>query len=164
MRLLALSAVGLVALWLQLSLAPLIAVAGFKPNLILVFMLVIGLRRAGPWLFIYATLSGLAHDVFSHGLLGVYAVSFFLVFFAARYAGMSVFEKNLIFAVTGVFILTLMEGLISVSVFEYLDPSVPWWEWMLGKVAPGAVFNCLLTPPVWFLLSRLEWALYPPED
>ena len=97
MRLLALSAVGLAALWLQLSLAPLIAVAGFKPNLILVFMLVIGLRRAGPWLFIYATLSGLAHDVFSHGLPGVYAVSFFLVFFARRSAGVSGFAINCVF-------------------------------------------------------------------
>lgn len=164
MRLLALSGLGLAALWLQLSLAPLIAIAGFKPNLILVFMLVISLRWSGPWLFIYAVLSGLAQDAFSHGLLGVYAFSFFLVFFAARYAGMSVFEKNLIYAVVGVFVLTLVEGLISVSVFEYLDPSVPWWNWTLGKVAPGAVFNCLLTPPVWFLLSRLEWAVYPPEN
>lgn len=164
MRPLALTGVGLGALWLQLSLSPLIAIAGFKPNLILVFMLVISLRWAGPWLFIYAALSGLAQDAFSHGLLGVYAFSFFLVFFPARQAGITVFEKNQIYAVVGVFILTLAEGLISVSVFEYLDPSVPWWNWMLGKVAPGAVFNSVLTPPVWYLLSRLEWAVYPPED
>ncbi len=152
------------ALWLQLSLAPLISIAGIKPNLILVFMLVITLRWMGPWLFIYAALSGLAHDAFSHGLLGVYALSFFLVFFAARYAGMSVFEKNVGVAMVGVFILSMVEGLVSVSIFEYLDPSVPWWEWMLGKIAPGSVFNALLTPPVWIMLSRLEWAVYPPEN
>lgn len=164
MRILAFFGVGLAALWLQLSLAPLISVAGFKPNFILVFMLVITLRWMGPWLFIYAVLSGLAHDAFSHGLLGVYALSFFLVFFAARYAGMSVFEKNLAIAMVGVFILSMVEGLVSVSIFEYLDPSVPWWEWMLGKIAPGAVFNALLTPPVWIMLSRLEWAVFPSGD
>lgn len=161
MRMLAYFGIGVSALWMQLALAPMLAIAGFKPNLLLVVVLVIGLRWFEPWLFIYAALTGLAHDSFSHGILGVYALSFFLVFFAARYAGLSIFDNSLLFTVLGVLGLSLMEGLISVTVFEYLDPSLPWWEWVLGKVIPGALFNSLLTPPIWYLLTRIEGVMYP---
>lgn len=161
MKVLIFTGIGISALWLQLSLAPMIAVGGIKPNFMMIVLLVLGLRLVEPWLFIYAALSGLAHDAFSHGILGVYGISYFLVYFAARFAGMSIFDNSLGFIVLGVLSLSFMEGLFSVSLFQFLDGSVPWWGWMIGTVLPTAFYNALLAPLAWVALSRLERVLRP---
>ncbi len=85
------------------------------------------------------------------------------MFFVARYAGLAIFDNSLAFVVLGVGMVSLLEGMISVSLFEYLDPTVPWWGWMFGRVLPSAVYNTLLAPLVWLALNRLDWLLEPQE-
>ena len=72
-------AIGVATLWLQLTVAPYLALFGLKPNLMLLAVLLLALRRQEPWMFVYAAVAGLALDVFSHGIIGVYGPSFFLV-------------------------------------------------------------------------------------
>lgn len=156
MRALVYGGIGLGALWLQLTVAPLIAIAWVKPSFLLLTVLVAGLRWLDPWLFVYAAAAGLAQDVFSHGVLGIYGISFFAISFVARLAGTSIYEHNVVFNVLGVFGLSLAEGIIAVSVFNLLDPSVPWWGWLFGRVIPAALYNSLLSPLLFLGLERLE--------
>ncbi len=159
MKFLTFIGLGIVMLWLQLTVAPLMALFGYKPNLLLLSVVVIGLRRLEPWLFLYAAFAGLSMDVFSHGLLGVYALSFFAVSFLSRLIGVSVYENSLLLGMGAVFAISLVEGLVSVTLFAWLDETVPWWHWMLADVVPTAMVNALWSPLVFYGLSRLErWA------
>jgi rod shape-determining protein MreD len=159
MRPLVFTAIGVVTLWLQLTVAPLVSVFGYKPNLLLLTVAVMGLRWGERWLFIYAALAGLSMDVFSHDVLGIYAISFFACSFLARLIGVSVYENSLLVGAMAVFAVSLAEGLISTSLFQILDNSVPWWSWMFTEVLPGSLVNGLWSPLVFIVLTRLErWA------
>ncbi len=144
--------IGIGTLWLQLTVAPYGAVFGIKPNLMLLAVLLLALRRQEPWLFLYAAPAGLALDVFSHGLVGVYGISFFLVSLLALYAAKAVYENNLWFTVGAVTALSLAEGIIAITIFEMLDQTTPWWRWLLWRVIPVSVYHGLLAP---FLLYGL---------
>lgn len=155
--------VGIVSLWLQLTVAPLLAIWGYKPDILLLSLLVIGLRWLEPWLFIYAVFVGLAKDVFSHGMLGVYGLSFFTVSFLARYIGTSVYENSLLLGMVSVLGLSLVQGVIALSVLAVLDSGVPWWHWLLAVVVPTALVNAFWSPLVFYGLGRLERWVRPTE-
>lgn len=156
MKLLVYTGIGLAALWLQLTVAPLIAVWGIRPNVVLLTVAVMGLRWLEPWLFIYGALTGLALDAFSHNLLGVYAISLFAVSFLARLIGVSMYENSLLLGMGSVFALSLADGLIAATLFNLLDGTVPWWAWVGTRVLPAALLNALLSPAVFLVLGRLE--------
>lgn len=156
MKVLVYAAIGIATLWLQLTVAPLVAIFGYKPNLLLLSVIVIGLRWLEPWLFLYAVVAGLALDVFSHGVLGIYAISFYAMSFLARFVGLSVYENSLLVGVVAVGGISLVEGFVSVTLFEMLDGGVPWWGWMGAQVLPGAFINALWSPLVFYALGRLE--------
>ena len=160
MKFLIFTGIWIVTLWLQLSVAPLIDFYGYKPNLFLLTVVVIGMRNLDRWLFFYAMAAGLAFDVFSHGMLGIYGISFFAVFFLARFTGQTVYENNLLFGVAGVFGLTVVEELISISLLQILDPSVPWLTWVFRDIFPIAAYNGLLAPPALLATGRLERFLH----
>lgn len=147
---------GFGSLWLQLVLAPHLAVSGLRPNLMLITLVIIGLRWIDPWLFVYAALAGLGLDVFSHGLLGIYGLSFFAVSFLARYVGLAVYENSAWFSMAAVAGLTLAEGAIAITLFEVLTPQTPWWDWLFGKVIPLSLFHGLLAPIFNYGAARLE--------
>lgn len=147
---------GFGSLWLQVGVAPYLSVFGIKPDLMLLMLLVVALRWIEPWLFVYAALAGLALDVFSHGVLGVYGLSFFLVSFLARYVGFAIYENNVLFTMAAVAGLTLAEGVIAITIFELLDPTVPWWHWLLTVVLPLSLYHGLIAPFLMMGLIRLE--------
>jgi rod shape-determining protein MreD len=155
--------IGIVSLWLQLTLAPMLGLFGYKPDLLLLSVLVIGLRWQEPWLFLYAVFAGLSKDVFSHGVLGIYGLSFFWVSFLARYIGISVYENSLLLGMASVFGLSLVEGILSLTLLDWLDASVSWWHLLFVDVFPTAFFNALWSPLVFYTFARLERWVRPSE-
>ncbi|MCZ6474462.1 MAG: rod shape-determining protein MreD [SAR324 cluster bacterium] len=147
-------AIGLASFWLELTAIPYLSIFGIKPNLFLLTVLVLGLRWMSPWLFVYGVAVGIALDVFSHGMLGVYGISFFIISFLAIYVGSAIYENTLWFTMVSVAGLTLAEGLISISIFEILDSTAPWWQWLSQRVLPAAIYHAVLAP---FLAWGLIW-------
>lgn len=147
---------GIVSLWLQLTIVPYGAVFGLKPNLVLLLVLLFALRWHEPWLFLFAAPAGLALDVFSHGVVGVYGISYFLVSLLALYAAKAVYENSLWFTMGAVASLTLAEGIISITIFEVLDQTTPWWAWVVKRVLPVSLYHALLAPFLLYGLLRLE--------
>ncbi|HEX7929077.1 MAG TPA: rod shape-determining protein MreD [bacterium] len=148
--------IGVLGLWLQTTLAPMIAIGGIRPNLMLLFLLILVLRWPSPWLFVFGALAGLALDSFSSGLLGVYALSFFAIAIIARMAGSAIYENNLISNIVVVFGLTLVHGGIALGIFRFLNPGVPWWWWMFSRVVPEALYTAACAPVVFWLHEKLE--------
>ena len=148
--------IGIGALWIQLTAFSWLSVFGIKPNLLLLTVLLLGLRWMEPWLFVYAVAAGLALDVFSHGILGVYGLSLFLTAFAALYVSHAIYENSLLFIVIAVTGLSLIEGVISITIFEILDPNTPWWNWLLARTLPVSVYHGILAPFLLWCIVRLE--------
>ncbi len=163
MKALVLTAIGIGSLWLQLTVVPMLALFGYQPNLMLLTVIVIGVLWLEPWLFLYAVLAGLAFDAFSHGILGVYAFSFFGVSFLARWAGVMLYENSLLLGAAIVFGLSLVEGLLSLTLLQLLDAGVPWWRWLAAGVLPTAVVNAVWSPLVLLAVGRLERLVRLPE-
>jgi len=147
---------GLTALWLQLTLAPLLSVFGYKPNIALMILLLLGFRWRDEWLFLFGAVLGLMMDVFSHGVLGLYGISFFSAAFLSRYTGESIYENNLLISMGVISALSFGHGFVAVSLFESFYPEIPWWEWMFFKELPLAFIHGLYTPLLFLPLVWLE--------
>ena len=147
---------GLVALWLQLTFASTLSIGGMKPNLSLMLLLLVGFRWMDHWLFIFGALLGLTVDVFSHGMLGFYGITFFFAAVVARFAGQAMYENNVWISMGIVAGLSLIHGIFVVTLFEIIDPEIPWWSWMFFKELPLALYHGVLTPLIFFPLVWLE--------
>ncbi len=161
MKFLIYTGLGIVTLWLQLTIAPAVAVFGIRPNLLLLTVILAGVRWQDPWAFVYAAAVGVSMDVFSHGMLGVFGISFFAASFASRIAGFAIYENNLLSTVFLVVLLTLFEGAVSLTILEFLDPRLPWWAWLFQKVIPVSLFNGALAPLVVPVLDWIDRRLRP---
>ena len=150
------AAVGLVAFWIQVTVAPHAAVFGVHPDLLLITVILFGMRWVHPGLYVYAAIAGLAQDSFSHGVLGVYGISYLLTGALANAAGLLIYEQNWLFLVATVLALTLAEGLIVITVLQLLGSDTAWLSWYFGRVVPQSVYHALLTPLVLWALRRLE--------
>jgi rod shape-determining protein MreD len=155
MRPLFAATVGLSTFWIQVTLAPHAAVFGVQPDLLLITVILLGMRWPHPGLYVYAALAGLAEDSFSHGLLGVYGISFLLTGALANLAGLLVYEQNLAIVSVVVLALTLAEGLIALTILHILGSETAWVTWYFGRVVPQAAYHALLTPlAMWGLRQR----------
>ena len=156
MRPLFAAAVGLVAFWIQVTLAPHVSVFGVHPDLLLITVILFGMRWLHPGLYLYAALAGLAQDSFSHGVLGVYGISFLLTGALANVAGLLIYEQNVLFLSATVLGLTLAEGLIALTVLQLLGSETAWLTWFFVRVLPQSIYHALLTPLMLWGLRRLE--------
>ena len=152
-------AAGLVTFWLHVTLAPHVALFGVQPNLLLITVVILGLRWVHPAYFVFAALAGVAQDTFSHGLLGVYGVSFLLTGVLANMAGKLIFEHNLVFVGSVVWALTLAEGFLALALLQILGSETAWLTWFFGRVLPRSLYHAALAPVIYILLRRLERAL-----
>jgi rod shape-determining protein MreD len=143
------------ALGLQITVVPNLSLWGVRPDLVLVTLLAVTLRWRDTFVFVYAAALGVALDSFTHGVLGAYGISFFVVAMAARLGG-GAMEDNVFSATVAVFGLSLLEGIVFVSTFRALDRQVPWWSWTLTRVVPEAFYNALIAPAVFIGLAYLE--------
>jgi rod shape-determining protein MreD len=144
------------ALGLQITVIPTLAVWGVRPDLVLITVLAVALRWRDTFVFVYAAALGVALDSFTHGILGVYGIAFFAATLTARFAGNAMYEDNIISSAIAVFALSLLQGIVFVSVFRTLDRTVPWWGWTLTRVVPEAFYDALISPVVFVFLARLE--------
>ncbi len=161
MKVLVHGVIGVLGLWLQSTVAPSIAIAQIRPNAMLLTLIVLVLRWPSPWLFVYGALAGLALDSFSHGMLGVYAISFLLVALATRVAGDAIYENNLLSSLLAVFAMTVLHGGLALAIFKVLDAGTPWWWWMMTRVIPEGLYTAALAPLFFlaheWLERRLRW-------
>lgn len=148
--------VGLVTVWMQLTLAQDLAIQGVRPNLVLLSVVLLGLRWMEPYGFFYGAGVGLAQDVFSHGMLGVYGFSYCCVSLAARALGISTYEQTVLYSTLGMLGLGLLEGLLSTTLFELVDSGVPWFGWYFTAVLPAVLYTTALAPLGHVLASWVE--------
>jgi rod shape-determining protein MreD len=150
-------AVPLVAALLQGSVVPFIAVAGARPNLVVLvaatWAVAAGPREAVWWAFF----GGLAADLLSGGPVGALALASLLPAAALGLADTQGRPRSVLTAVLLVGIASLAAGLIYVAVLALAGTSLPDLPALAASTVSGAIYNAVLaiaTYPLFRLMRR----------
>lgn len=147
---------GLAAFWLQVTVVPHLSVFDVRPDLLLLTVILLGIRWVHPGLYLYAAVVGLAQDSFSHGLLGVYGISYLATAGLANLVGLSIYEQHALFVVGAVFALTVAHGLAALTVLQTIGSQTAWLSWFFGAAMLQALYHALLTPLLLASLRRAQ--------
>ena len=138
----------LIGAWLNIVLNSYVQLGSLKINWILIIMLVLTFRHSShliPFLGIFA---GLICDALSHGIMGLYAISFFVTMLLARLL-IKLFYANTFFTVgLAVLSISVFEGWISILLLGMLGTEINQSSLLLSTVLPLSVLHGLVAPVI----------------
>ena len=146
--------IGLISFWLQLTLAQWISWGGFKPNFPLLTSLLLSFSGVSPWNLLYAATMGLAQDALSHGMLGVYGLSFTLTSLAVRMLAANLFSYQVYTLMLTIWIFAMLENLLSWILLQFSPYRPALTSWLLTGMQV-AVYTALLAVLINKLLRGL---------
>ena len=136
----------LVGAWLNIVLNSYVNLGSLKINWILIIMLVLTFRHSTYLVPFLGILAGLICDALSHGIMGLYAISFFVTLLLARLLN-KLFYANTFFTVSlAVLSMSVFEGWISISILGMLGTGINQSSFMLSTVLPLSVLHGLVAP------------------
>ena len=144
----------LIGVWLNIVFNNYFQLGGLKINWMLIFMLVLTFRHPSLSLPFVGVLAGLICDALSHGIMGLYGISFFVTLLLARQVIKS-FYANTFFSV-GIAVLgmSFFEGWISLSILGQFEESLNQFSLIMTSTLPLAVLQGLVTP---IILQSVIW-------
>ena len=134
--------------WLNIVLNSYVQLGSLKIYWILVIMLVLTFRHSKNLIPFLGILAGLICDALSHGIMGLYAISFFVTLLLARLLN-KLFYANTFFTVSmAVLSMTVFEGWISISILGMLGTEINQSSLVLSTVLPLSVLHGLGAPVI----------------
>ena len=138
----------LIGAWLNIVLNFYVQLGSLKINWILITMLVLTFRHSTNLIPFMGILAGLICDALSHGIMGLYAISFFVTLLLARLLN-KLFYANTFFTVSlAVLCMSLFEGWISISILGMLGTEINQSSIVLSTVIPLSVLHGLGAPVI----------------
>ena len=138
----------LIGVWLNIVLNSYVQLGSLKINWILIIMLVMTFRHSThliPFLGIFA---GLICDALSHGIMGLYAISFFVTLLLARLLNKLFYANTFITVSLAVLSMSVFEGWISISILGMLETEINQSSLMLSTILPLSVLHGLGAPVI----------------
>ena len=146
----------LIGVWLIIVFNYYFQLGGLKINWLLMFMLVLTFRHSKLLLPFVGILAGLIWDALSHGIMGIYGISFFITLLLVSQLN-KLFYINTLFTVSmGVFSMSIFEGWLSLSILDMLEPGINQSSLMLTSILPLAVLQGFMTPIILKIVIRGE--------
>ena len=131
-----------------------VQLGSLKINWILIIMLVLTFRHSTYLIPFLGILSGLICDALSHGIMGLYAISFFVTLLIAGLLN-KLFYANTFFTVSiAVLSMSVFEGWISISILGMLGTEINQSSLVLSSVLPLSVLHGLGAP---LILLGIMW-------
>ena len=125
-----------------------VQLGSLKINWILIIMLVLTFRHPTHLIPFLGILAGLICDALSHGIMGLYAISFFVTLLLARLMN-KLFYANTFFTISiAVLGMSVFEGWISISILGMLGTEINQSSLMLSTVLPLSVLHGLGAPVI----------------
>ena len=138
----------LIGAWLNIVLNNYVQLGSLKINWILIIMLVLTFRHSTHLIPFLGILAGLICDAVSHGILGLYGISFFVTLLIARLLN-KLFYANTFFTVSiAVLSMSVFEGWISISILGMLGTEINQSSLVLSTVLPLSVLHGLGAPVI----------------
>ena len=138
----------LIGAWLNIVLNSYVQLGSLKINWILIIMLVLTFRYSAIVIPFLGILAGMICDALSHGIMGLYAISFFVTLLLARLLN-KLFYANTFFTVSlAVLSMSVFEGWISISILGMLGTETNQTSLVLSTVLPLSVLHGLGAPVI----------------
>ena len=138
----------LVGAWLNIVLNNYVQLGSLKINWILIIMLVLTFRHSTYLIPFLGILAGLICDALSHGIMGLYAISFFVTLLLARLLN-KLFYANTFYTVRlAVLTMSVFEGWFSISILGLLGTEINQSSLVLSTVLPLSVLHGLGAPVI----------------
>ena len=138
----------LIGAWLNIVLNSYVQLGSLKINWILIIMLVLTFRHSTNLIPFLGILAGLICDALSHGIMGLYAISFFVTLLLASQL-IKLFYANTFLTVSlAVLSMSIFEGWISISILGMLGTEINRSSLMLSTVLPLSFLHGLGAPVI----------------
>jgi rod shape-determining protein MreD len=147
---------------LQVTLAPRLELFGAFPNFVL--LTVVGwtlVRGAGPGIR-WAIGGGLLLDLLAPGPLGVHALALAVAAYGTGFLKRSFEPDPILLPSASAALATVAYNLVLVAVSEALGHPVAFLPVLQAWVAPSALYDAALLPPLLLLFRRLDGAIPAP--
>jgi len=137
------------------TLTPLFSVAGVTPDLPLIMIILLSLRRGPEFGCLTGFVTGLLQDAAGGGLIGVQALTKAVIGFGIGVAGARLRVSQPLVQVPGLVVLTIAEGLARFALLQIFRFPAPFGEVMMYVVLPQALCNGFIGAAV---VLALAWA------
>lgn len=138
------------------ALGPTLRIADVSPDIPLIVVVMLALRR-GPEVGCLAGLAaGLLQDALTGGLIGVQALTKAVLGFAIGAVGARLSTTSPLVQVPGLVLLTVVEGLARFTLLQLFRFPAPFGELMTYHVLPQALYNGFLGAALAFALAWAE--------
>lgn len=138
------------------TLAPALSVAGVTPDLPMIVVVLLALRRGPEAGCVAGFAAGLLQDAAGGGLIGVQALTKAVVGFVIGTAGSRLRVAQPLVQVPGLVILSVVEGLARFALLKLFRFPAPFGELMLYVVLPQALYNGFLGAALVLTLAWVE--------
>jgi rod shape-determining protein MreD len=139
----------------QATVVPALRIGDVAPDLPLILVVLLALRRGPEIGGVAGFAMGLLQDAAGGGLIGVQALTKALVGFAVGALAGGLRGTQPLVQVPGLALLTIVEGLVRFGLLKLLHFPAPFGELMLYVVLPQALYNGFLGAALVFVLA---WA------
>jgi len=137
------------------TLTPMISVAGVTPDLPLIMVILLALRRGPEFGCMAGFVTGLLQDAAGGGLIGVQALTKGLIGFGIGVAGGRLRVSQPLVQIPGLVVLTIAEGLVRFAILQVFRFPAPFGELMAYVILPQALCNGFIGAAV---VLSLAWA------
>jgi rod shape-determining protein MreD len=137
------------------TLTPLVTIAGVTPDVPLIMVVLLALRRGPEFGSFTGFVTGLMQDLAGGGLIGVQALTKSVIGFGIGVAGARLRVSQPLVQVPGLVVLTIVEGLARFALLQIFRFPAPFGELMMYVVLPQALCNGFIGAA--FVLT-LAWA------
>jgi rod shape-determining protein MreD len=135
------------------TLAPALRIADVTPDIPLIVVVLLALRRGPEFGCAAGFVAGLLQDVAAGGLIGVQALTKALVGFGLGTAGGRLRVTQPLVQVPGLVLLTLAEGIARFALLQLFHFPAPFGELMMFVVLPQALYNGFIGAALIFALA-----------
>jgi rod shape-determining protein MreD len=135
------------------TLAPALRIADVAPDIPLIVVILLALRRGSEFGCAAGFVAGLLQDVAAGGLLGVQALTKALVGFGLGAAAGRLRVTQPLVQIPGLVLLTLAEGVVRFALLQLFRFPAPFGELMTYVILPQALYNGFIGAALVFALA-----------
>ncbi len=159
-RILILAAIIILVIILQSTLLNYIGIWGSKPDLLLIFVIAIGLTRGVQDSVIFGFAAGLLEDIAAGGMIGETAFVKMLIGLLVGLFEQRLFKENFIVPACMIFFGSLVQGLLTFFFINSFQVRLDFLSALLHKIIPAALYTSLVSAAIYPLAVRIYAKIY----
>ncbi len=140
----------------QATVAPALRIGDIAPDLPLIVVVLLALRRGPEFGCVAGFAAGLLQDAAGGGLIGIQALTKAMIGFAIGAVGSELRVTQPLVQVPGLAVLTIVEGLVRFALLKLFHFPAPFGELMMYVVLPQALYNGFLGAALVLLMAWAE--------